>query len=87
MLLDLTKSVIFGGQRIVPYTRVCPRIFKQSQTNPKTFHGGGGGSSLEEGGSYKFLGVLENVKQEDRIVPQIAAKCTCKGYLLFVLAG
>ena len=44
-------------------------------------------SSLEEGGSYKFLGVLENVKQEDRIVPQIAAKCTCKGYLLFVLAG
>ena len=44
-------------------------------------------SSLEEGGSYKFLGVLENVKQEDRIVPQIAAKCTCKCYLLFVLAG
>ena len=31
-------------------------------------------SSLEEGGSYKFLGALENVKQEDRIVLQNAAK-------------
>ena len=29
-------------------------------------------SSLEEGGSYKFLGVLETVKQEDRIVLQNA---------------
>ena len=31
-------------------------------------------SSLEEGCSYTFLGVLETVKQEDRIVPQNAAK-------------
>ena len=31
-------------------------------------------SSLEEGCSYTFLGVLENVKQEDRIVLQNAAK-------------
>ena len=30
-------------------------------------------SRLEEGGSYKFLGVVENVKQEDRIVFQNAA--------------
>ena len=44
-------------------------------------------SSLEEAGCYKFLRVLENVKQEDRIVLQNAARCTCKGYLLFVLAG
>ena len=29
-------------------------------------------SSLEEGGSYKFLGALETVKQEDRIVLQNA---------------
>ena len=31
-------------------------------------------SSLEEGCSYTFLGVLETMKQEDRIVPQNAAK-------------
>ena len=31
-------------------------------------------SSLEEGCSYTFLGVLENVKQEGRIVLQNAAK-------------
>ena len=42
---------------------------------------------LEEVGPYKFLGVLENVKQEDRMVLQNAARCTCKGYLLFVLSG
>ena len=29
---------------------------------------------LEEGGSYKFMRVLEKGKQEDRIVPQNAAK-------------
>ena len=31
-------------------------------------------SSLEKEGSYKFLGALENVKEEDRIVLQNAAK-------------
>ena len=44
-------------------------------------------SRLEEAVCYKFLRVLENVKQEDKIVLQNAARCTCKGYLLFVLAG
>ena len=69
-------------------TRGCVQEFLSNRKQtPRHSMGGGGGSSLEEGGSYKFLGVLENVKQEDRIVPQIAAKCTCKGYLLFVLAG
>ena len=45
-------------------------------------------SSLEEGGSYKFLGVLlENVKQEDRTVFfNMQQSCTCKGYLLAGLA-
>ena len=45
-------------------------------------------SSLEEGGSYKFLGVLsENVKQEDRTVFfNMQRSCTCKGYLLASLA-
>ena len=36
---NMTKSLILCGKRDVPYTRVCLRIFKQSQTNPKTFHG------------------------------------------------
>ena len=44
-------------------------------------------SSLEEAVCFKFLRVLKNVKQEDRIVLQNAARCTCKGYLLFVRAG
>ena len=45
-------------------------------------------SSLEEGGSYKFLGgLLENVKQEDRTAFfNMQRSCTCKGYLLSGLA-
>ena len=45
-------------------------------------------SSLEEGGSYKFLGgLLENVKQEDRTAFfNMQRSCTCKGYLLAGLA-
>ena len=34
------KLLIFGGKRQIPYTRACPREYKQSQTNPKTFLGG-----------------------------------------------
>ena len=37
-------------------------------------------SSLEKEGSYKFLGALKNVKQEDRIVLQNAAKVYYRGY-------
>ena len=44
-------------------------------------------SSLEEVVCFKFLRVLKNVKQQDRIVLENAARCTCKGYLLFVLSG
>ena len=36
----LTKLLIFAGKRKIPYTRACPRVYKQSQTNPKTFLGG-----------------------------------------------
>ena len=45
-------------------------------------------SSLEGGGSYKFLGVLlENVKEEDTTVFfKMEQSCTCKGYLLASLA-
>ena len=45
-------------------------------------------SSLEEGGYYKFLGVLlENVRHEDRTVFfKMQRSCTCKGYLLAGLA-
>ena len=45
-------------------------------------------SCLEEGGYYKFLGVLlENVRQEDRTVFfKMQRSRTCKGYLLAGLA-
>ena len=33
------KLLIFGGKRQIPYMRACPRVCKQSQTNPKTFLG------------------------------------------------
>ena len=34
------KLLIFGGKRQIPYTRECPRVYRQSQTNPKPFLGG-----------------------------------------------
>jgi len=38
--LGLTKLLIFGRKRQLPYTRACPRVYKQSRTNPKTCLGG-----------------------------------------------
>ena len=34
------KIANFWWKKDVPYTRACPRVFKQSQTNLKTFLGG-----------------------------------------------
>ena len=40
VILGLTKLLTFGGKGQIPYTRACPRVCKQSQTNPKTFLSG-----------------------------------------------
>ena len=40
VIVGLTKLLIFRGKGQIPYTRACPRVCKQSQTNPKTFLSG-----------------------------------------------
>ena len=53
---------------------ICERRVFDSRTENLEIDNAKANSRLEEGCSYTFLGVLKNVKQEDRIVLQNEAK-------------